>query len=484
MDWNSLITEASIAELLSEEHAHLARPVRDAIALFLDGLPGAAQGAIVARQAALPAGASTSQRLRALALESPVIHKLGQALARDRRLHDALRSQLRTLEVLAPTVPVTTLAGTLREELGPLDALGVTLDAHALAEASVAVVIGFRHGRRQGVFKILKPGIERRLRLELALLGRVAEHLDARCAALGLPEFDYQETFRQVAEKLRDEVRLDVEQRHLHLAAVHYARRARVQVPALFPFCSRRVTAMERVHGRKVTDHRLTSRHERQSLASLLANAVLGDAVFSSSAQALFHGDPHAGNLLVTHDGRLAMLDWSLAGTLEKPEREAVVQLVVGALLLDAPRMLRMLQQLAHGRVPREDVLRAAVERALEPIRRGRAPDVAWLLGLLEDAMQRAGLRVRGDVLLLRKSLHTLDGVLADVGADGGAIERSLFAEALAQLALEWPRRLASPPYSRAFDTQLSSLDLAGLALCGPSLLARGLAGAARRHAA
>ena len=74
-------------------------------------------------------------------------------------------------------------------ELGPLERLGIRLVPPAIAEASVAVVIPFdarpqedgHNCKRRGVFKVLKPGIEERLDLELDLLGRVGSHLDERC---------------------------------------------------------------------------------------------------------------------------------------------------------------------------------------------------------------------------------------------------------------------------------------------------------------
>jgi ubiquinone biosynthesis protein len=146
------------------------------------------------------------------------------------------------------------LRSLLARELGPLGRLGVTLTPHALAEASVAVVIPVREKGsvgRDGVFKILKPGIEERLEQELALIERVGAYLDEKCEELGIPRLDYQETFEALADKLRQEVRLDLEQRHLAIAHSHLSE-PRVQSPALFDFCSPRVTAMERMCGQKI----------------------------------------------------------------------------------------------------------------------------------------------------------------------------------------------------------------------------------------
>ena len=60
----------------------------------------------------------------------------------------------------------------------------------------------------------------------------------------------------------------------------------------------------------------------------------------------MFHADPHAGNLMATHDKRLAILDWSLVGFLGEPERLAIVQMVQSAITLDARRIVEILESL------------------------------------------------------------------------------------------------------------------------------------------
>ena len=38
---------------------------------------------------------------------------------------------------------------------------------------------------------------------------------------------------------------------------------------------------------------------------------------------------------------------------------------------------------------------------------------------MLDEAVQKARLRLAADLMLFRKTLHTLEGVLAEIGADG-----------------------------------------------------------------
>jgi ubiquinone biosynthesis protein len=472
LDWGFLIDESALASVLPDAHARFRRPLGSALAVFLGGLPEARQAAILSDQASLPPDASASRRLAVLARSCPALHKLGQVLARDRRLPAELRRHLQELEALPPSIPAATIEALLTREFGPLDRLGVTLLPPALAEASVAVVIPFQEGTRQGVFKVLKPGIEERLEQELELLERVGTHLDEKSAEFGIPTLDYQETFEQVRDKLRHEVRLDLEQRQLVQARAAFAGEPRVVVPALFEHCTARVTAMERVNGWKVTEHGLACPADRRRLADLVVEALIARPIFCRASQALVHGDPHAGNLFFTPDGRLAILDWSLVGTLGERERIAFAQMALGALTFDDQRLVTALEGLSDwGQIDRP-ALASVVRAWLGHLRQGHFPGFTRLMGLLDDAVQSARLRVGADLLLFRKTLHTLEGVVADVGATD-RIGTVLLDQFLTHLVAECPQRWLTLPGSRAFATRLSNADLAEAVLGWPLAVAR-----------
>jgi ubiquinone biosynthesis protein len=466
VNWELLLDEEALASLLPGEYSQFARPVKEGLVVFLSGLPQGIQESILAEQAALPIDAPMAVRLGGLALGCPVLHKLGQILARDHRLASELRQQFRQLESLTPTVGLDVIQDTLARELGPLDRRGITLAPPAIAEASVAVVIPFRLGAgpqsQEGVFKILKPGIEERLHLELELLGRVGVHLDQECEQLGIPQLDYGETFEQVRHKLASEVLLEREQYHLIEAQTFYTGQRDVQIPRLFgDHCTSRVSAMERVHGEKVTDHLLQCPWEKQRLANLVARALVARPLFAWASRALFHSDPHAGNLIHTTDGRLAILDWSLVGHLGETERVAMVQILLAALTLQPERIVNELEGLAERKPVNRSALAQVVSRWLRRYRHGQLPGMSWLVGMLDEAVQVAGLRVSGDMLLFRKSLLTLEGVVNDIGAEGHWIDDVALGEFLRHFVGELPVRLFSWPSSRKFATRLSNWDLA-----------------------
>jgi ubiquinone biosynthesis protein len=478
LDWNWLVRESVISDLLPEEYARYRRPIAEGLRLFLSRLPGTDVARILGDQAALPPDASAEERLVSLAERCPALHKMGQVLARDRRLAPELRTHLQRLESLPATTPAGAIEETLRSELGPLERLGVELESPPIAEASVAVVVPFRRTGgddglpRRGVFKLLKPGIEDRLARELNLLQEVGAFLDDRCAAFGIPPLDYREVFEQVREKLGTEVDLRGEQRHLRQAAETYADEPEVLIPRLYPCCSGRVTAMERVDGHKVTEPGEHLPADRRRLAELIVEALVAGPIWSPAPTAAFHADPHAGNLFVTPDRRLAILDWSLIGTLGEDERVAMTQLLLGALSLDEPGVRSALLALSiDGRADAE-ALEQVVRDGLRRIRRGVFPGFNWLTDLLDEAVLKARLRARSDLILFRKAILTLDGLLHDVSGEV-RIDDLLPQLFLRRLVHEWPRRFASPPRWRGFMTRLSNEDLALLALRLPTTPAR-----------
>ncbi len=101
-------------------------------------------------------------------------------------------------------------------------------------------------------------------------------------------------------------------------------------------------------------------------------------------------------------------------------------------------------------------------------MRQGQFPGLSWLIGMLDDAVQSARLRVAADLMLFRKTLHTLEGVVAELGPDGFQIDDVLCREFLRHFVVEWPQRWLVEPTSRKFATRLSNADLTQTMLTVP----------------
>jgi ubiquinone biosynthesis protein len=466
------IDPQDLASVVPDCYATFRPMVADGLTCFLTHLSPARLAEVFRAQAQLPADADLGRRLVLFLRACPALHKLGQVVARNRNLDPELRRHLQELESLLPYTPPDQWRPILARELAPAANLyRVEVADRLLAEGSVAVVVpltwsdpseGADAPRRHAVAKLLKPGVAGRLAEDLDILGRITDSLDERWAAYGLPPLDYRATLNDVADLLGHEVCLCEEQEHLHLAGRQFAGQSDVQVPRLLPFSTETMTAMERAYGLKVTDPRAARPWRRPGLFLSAGRALLSGVLFSRDESVLFHGDPHAGNLLATDDGRLAILDWSLAGRLTADDRVQMAQILVGGLARDAARVGAAVAGLARDGTC-ESLIRRHVEAALAGLRWYRPPGPGWALALLDDLV-RAGVRFPPRLLLFRKAYLTVEGVLADM-FPGNSLEGLLTAEALVQLAWEWPVRWLKPLDSCDYGTHVSSADLLHLAL-------------------
>ena len=453
--------------LVPEAYERYRLAIVDALVFFLENLSADRAMDILAEQALMPPSAAVGERLVTIARHCPVLHKLGQVLARDRRLPPSFQRLLQHLESMPSTLAASEARALAEAELGPLSRVGIAVEEPPLAEASVAVVVPFswRNSAAGGVLKLLKPGIEEKLEEELELLRRIGALLDERCEAYGLPQIDYEDTFSQVSTLLAHEVCLQREQEHMADARKACDGSGSVVVPEVYGFSTARLTAMQRIVGTKVTDVHSLSATGQCNLGNTIVEALLARPLWSAAPRAMFHADPHAGNLFATDDGKLAILDWSLVGHLTKNDRIQLAQILLGAFTLDASRIRQAIDELAQRRTE-EAALAGIVGQHLARLSEGVWPGLSWVTQLMDAAMTRA-CRFSGDLLIFRKVLQTLEGVVADVSLECRP-DRVLIAAFLRQLAREWGQRPFATPFSRHFATHLSNLDLAQLLASAP----------------
>ena len=454
--FDSLGLEALLPDTLAAWRPLLA----EGMAFFLDRLPEARLGAIVAEQFALSANAPAAERITALLAHCPTLHKLGQVVARQPGLDAELRRHLQALESLPASTDIDALLAHVRAELGHDS--GLRLADRALAEGSVAVVLPFswrQDGRsHEGVLKALKPGVAQRLAEELAILPALGDFLARRGAELDLPDIDYRSHLDTAGRLLTQEIRLEHEQANMHAASSLLADDADVFVPALLPWCTPKLTAMERIDGAKLGDAALPA-HEARRLGRALVAGLLARPFWSRSESAPFHGDLHGGNLLLAADGRIAVIDWSLTARLTKAEREALVEIALAALALDTRRITAGLASLGLQGTA-DAAIAATVEHALDSlVQSGRPLGFDWLVGLLDALALQGASGFGAQLAVFRKSWLSLAGVLADLGSVGDA-DRPLIGLGLQRFAAEWPARLLAPADSRAFSTHVSTADL------------------------
>ncbi len=245
--------------------------------------------------------------------------KLGQLLSsRPDLLPDVYIDELSRLVDQVPPVPFAEIDRTIREDLG--SDVFARLDSEPLATASIAQTHrGLLTSGREVVVKVRRPGVVEQVELDLALLRSTARTLERHSSAAQLLQVEALADELEV--HLRQELDLDEEAHNTEVIASLVEDFDDIVVPKVVrPYVSERVLVLEHVSGRKVSaDHGLAPQRAHE-----LARHFFRAYVRQITVEGVYHADPHSGNVLLTEDGRLALLDFGLLGRLDDDTRRGL----------------------------------------------------------------------------------------------------------------------------------------------------------------
>ena len=416
-------------QAVPEKYARYRKLVRDGIEFFLSLVSRQRLIELVLANLALDPEITCQERLMDLAKRFPTLHKLGQLIARHPDLDPELKQWLIKLENGLYGTTFDELRAAVHGALGQSDGKSdIHVEETILAEASVGAVIPFHWQAssesdiQRGVFKVLRPGIRGLLEEELAILEKTATFFHTHRNRYPLKDLRFLEIFDDLKELMVHEIYLGNEQRYLAEAERFYADMPEIRIPQCLPHSTADMTAMSFLDGPKLADANLTNRQRRQ-LAETLFTALVLAPLFSWHDPTIFHGDPHAGNILAvylapTTTPAIGLVDWSLAGHLSRSERLKTVRLIQALLKKDLTGMCNAVRNLTlavsdEPVIPREGV-RDRILSWLHRPKQKPMPLVKQAFRLLEH-LSMEGLVFPADLMLFRKAIFTLEGVLTDL---------------------------------------------------------------------
>jgi ubiquinone biosynthesis protein len=423
-----LLHGSHVLEIAPEAAAPFIPLIHDGLLFFLDHLSEGRLLERVVAEANLPRSATRGDRMLAFVVDTPSLQKLAQILARNGALAPDVRTSLQTLENGLKSAHYDEIMNVIHEELSPAVAkeYRIEFQDHLLAEASVGAVVAASYqapgstAPARAACKVLKAravaGLEEDLGIIDGMLGFVEKH--AEFYKVG--DTPLVDIFHEVREALSREVQVSDERRNLIHAREYYKDDPTIEVPAVLPFSSPNVTCMEFVQGVKITDAFPGQPKERAILARRLSDALTFNVLFSHSDTALFHGDPHAGNVFHVEDGgpdpyRIALLDWGLAAEFTREERAQMIQLLLGLYLRDSKRLGNNVGVLVDFQPKDEEERKRMRERVAKMVSESDAHGSFALLDELITALAKDGYKVRYQAAIFIKSQVTISGMLKDL---------------------------------------------------------------------
>ncbi len=286
------------------------------------------------RQGALP-GAQLARPLRKSFEDlGGTFMKFGQIIASSPGMFgDEVADEFRACLDTGPAVPFVDVRQRVEEDLGcALGDVFADFEHVPIGRASIAVVHRARlHDGREVAVKVLRPNVEHLVAADLDLMQPLLEILVRETGdQLAGSTLQMLDGFRvQIGEEmdLRNEAR----------SLVHFRRLqnefglAKIAVPEPYPELSgRNVLTMEFFDGVPIDD--------LAQVAALgvdprpLVQEVMRAFFLTTVRWGAFHGDVHAGNMMLLRDGRIGVIDWGIVGRLDPSTHRFFISLLSAAM--------------------------------------------------------------------------------------------------------------------------------------------------------
>jgi ubiquinone biosynthesis protein len=344
----------------------------------------------------------------------PTFIKLGQLLSsRGDLLPPGYTEALSRLQSDVQPFPFADVERIVESELGVRlsKAFGL-FETEPIAAASLGQVhrAALRDGRLVAV-KVQRPEAQTQVIDDLTTLDEIAAFI-ARRADDDSP-YDFPEIVAEFRKALLGELDYLIEAGNLRTLGRNLAGFTSIVVPQpVEDYTTSRVLTMDYVLGTKVT--RLSPLTRLDMDADGLGRDLVRAYLHQIVVDGFFHADPHPGNVFVTDDARIALVDLGMVGHLSARTQEQLLQLMLAAAEGHGDEAADVLIDLGDRL---ESFNEAALRRDVVDLvaRYGHATLADLQLGrLLLDVNQMAaarGLRAPSDLSLLGKTLLNLDGV-------------------------------------------------------------------------
>jgi predicted unusual protein kinase regulating ubiquinone biosynthesis (AarF/ABC1/UbiB family) len=363
----------------------------------------------------LPEDAARGEELaRDLEALGPTFVKLGQVLSsRGRLLPTGYTAALERLQDSVEPFPFDEVERIVTEELGVRISKGFEhFDPKPLASASLGQVHRARlRGGREVVVKVQRPNIRKQIVEDLEAFQQMAKVLDKH-TAVG-ERMDLSAVLGEFRQTLMEELDYQLEAQNLARLADQLMEFDRIVVPRPVPdYSTGRVLTMDYIEGEKITrvSPVVLLEADGEGLAEELFQAYLHQILIDG----FFHADPHPGNVFLTSDNRIALLDLGMVDRLPPRLQESLLLMVLAIADGRGEEAAEQALTISEGR---DGVDEAAFRRRVAGmvVRYSGAGLVELPVGQafldIVQAAGESGVRLPAETSLLGKALFNLDAI-------------------------------------------------------------------------
>ena len=259
----------------------------------------------------------------------PTFIKLGQLLStRGDLLPEPYLEALSRLQDQIEPFPYEEVERIVSSELGGRTSkLFLDFETEPQAAASLAQVhrATMRDGRAV-VVKVQRPGVREMIVDDLEALEKVAEFIDAH-TEVG-KRYEFTNMLADLRQSLLHELDFQREAGNLRKLRKSLREFENIVIPEpVDDYTTSRVLTMDYIPGKKITD--ISPLRLMELDTTSLAKEIFRGYLKQILVDGFFHADPHPGNVFITEDDRIALLDLGMVAHLAGNFRENLLRLLL-----------------------------------------------------------------------------------------------------------------------------------------------------------
>lgn len=348
----------------------------------------------------------------------PTFIKFGQIVSTRPDLFPLpLVNELRRLHDRVAPFPFPEVLKIIELELKkPQTAVFASLEQTPLAAASIAQVhqAVLLDGRKV-IVKVQRPNLDRILTTDIEIMTGIATLVEEN-----MPEwksFSPVKLVEEFARSLKMECDFSREANNAEQFRALFREETDLLIPEIYPeYSTKRILTERFISGTKVDliaqDPQIKQHGEK---VALLLNRVVLKSLFEHG---FFHADTHPGNILVTAEGQVALIDFGAMGRLDSSRASQILQFLVHLVSRDLDRMLNVLNEAKLTPLYLDEIsLKSQLSEILDFYlgQDLKTLNFSALMSDIFDLMRRYGVRPPPDLLLVGRCLTTLQSIGAEI---------------------------------------------------------------------
>src|SRR3989344_8845419 len=359
------------------------------------------------------------RRLR-LAMEnlSGAFIKLGQLLSlRPDLIPKEYADEFSKLQDQVPLFSYDIVKSTIESEFNKsIHEIFIRFEKQPIAAASVGQVHKaiLKSGEKVAV-KVQRPKIEDTFKTDIDILYHLAPIIEEHYP--NLKQYNLKQIIKEFEDYTKNELNYLAEAKNVEIFYKNFINHDKKKIPNIYwDYTTKKVLTLEFIDGQEISKVKLGQKEKKQ-IVKLVADCFLKQVL----EYGVFHADPHPGNIFITKNNKLALLDFGIVGKISPDLRKKIENLFIGLiqgdriLISDSFISLNIVQEDINIEEFREDLsqhLGNYYNTSLSKI------DISSLLYDLLTLAKKYNMKFPSSFVLLIKAIATTEGFGKDLDPD------------------------------------------------------------------